>query len=160
MITLYKYKEYLIKTYKYEIDNTDEKQLNRKEYLNNKYTDSYLNKVIIDTQKIIAKIIEQKESNYYFIKIKEPYVSNKSISLNLCGGWFSDIVYEDINDNLISEYILKSTFGDKLVIDIQEKEYEFDTEDSDILSFDYEYFLYLQNIKPIEQRNLIKIKKK
>lgn len=159
MITLEEYKEHLINTYKYEIDNSEKKRIKRKEYLSKNYKDKYLNKIIKDTLKITKQIIEYKELNYYFIQLKEPYLI-QPISLNLCGGWHADIIYEDINNNLISEYILKKIFGEKLSIGIKEKEYEFDTGDPDILSFDYEYFLYLQGIKDVDTKKLIKTKKK
>ena len=158
MITLEEYKDYLISVYKYEIDNSLEKRNQRKEYLSKQYSDAYLNKIIIDTLKISNEIIEHKELNYYLIKLKESYCM-KTISLNLCGGWHSDMIYEDENNNLISEHILKQIFGKTTIIEIEEKEYEFDSGDDDILSFDYEYFLYLQNINSIDRKKLVKIHK-
>ena len=62
------------------------------------------------------------------------------ISLNLTGGWHSDIIFKDIDGNLISEYILKKVLGNQLSINIKEIAHEFDTEDPDILSYDYEYY--------------------
>lgn len=162
MIILEEYKEYLINTYKYELDNSEDKRNERKKILNKKYNDEYLNKIIEDTYKIINTIII-KNSNYCSIKINE--YNTTTISLNLIGGWFSDFIYEDINGNLISEYILRKVFGNKLIIEEKIIEHEFDTEDPDILSFDYEHFLYLQGLTNNINENLKflpkqKIKKK
>ena len=61
MITLEEYKMYLINSYVYEIDNTDKKRQERKNYLEEKYKDVYINKIIEDTYKIIELI--QKEQD-------------------------------------------------------------------------------------------------
>lgn len=142
MITLEEYKEYLINTYVYEIDNSNIKKIERHKKLNKNYQDNYLNKIIIDTYKLINLILEVKNNNYYSIKINEN--NPNYISLNLTGGWHSDTIYEDFNGNLISEYILKYFFGNTIIVETKVEEYEFDTEDPDILSFDYEYYLYVQ----------------
>lgn len=142
MITLEEYKTYLINAYVYEIDNSKDNILKRTKELNKNYKDAYLNKIITDTYKLIGLINNEKNNDYYSINIDEN--NPHYISLNLTGGWFSDIIYEDINGNLISQYILKYFFGNKVIIEMKIEEYEFDTEDPDILSFDYEHYLYIQ----------------
>lgn len=145
MINLEEYKEYLINTYKHQIDNSKEKIKNRQVYLSKYYKDEYLSKIIQDTLHLINILLKLDDTNYYYVKMPDSNINY--ISLNLSGGWHSDIIYEDINGNLISEYILKRVIGNYLSIDIKEVEHEFDTEDPDILSYDYEYYLYLQNFQ-------------
>ena len=154
MITLEDYKTYLINAYVHKIDNTEDKILERQKYLGKKYSDDYLHKIILDTYEIIDLICQEKNNNYYNIKLEEN--NPKYISLNLTGGWHSDTIYEDVNGNLISEYILKKFFGNTLIVESKIIEYEFDTEDPDILSFDYEYYLYVQGFK---NKNKQRIKK-
>ena len=154
MTNIAEYKNYLIKSYVHEIDNTEDKILERQKYLEKNYSDDYLYKIILDTYKIIDMICQEKNNNYYNIKLEENNL--KYISLNLTGGWHSDIIYEDVNGNLISEYILKNFFGNTLIVESKIIEYEFDTEDPDILSFDYECYLYIQGFK---NKNKQRIKK-
>lgn len=154
MITIEEYKQYLTNTYKHEIDNTEERRENRKVYLTNHYKDEYLNKIIKDTSNLINIILNISNINYYFIKMSDYNV--QYISLNLTGGWNSDTIYEDIDGNLISEHILKKTLGNQLSIDIKEIAHEFDTEDPDILSYDYEYYLYLQGFEKPKSKKLTK----
>lgn len=154
MITLEDYKTYLINVYVHKIDNTEDKTFERQKYLEENYSDDYLHKIIFDTYKIIDLICQEKSSNYYNIKLEEN--NPKYILLNLTGGWHSDTIYEDVNGNLISEYILKKFFGNTLIVESKIIEYEFDTEDPDILSFDYEYYLYIQGFK---NKNKQRIKK-
>lgn len=156
MTKLEEYKNYLIKSYVHEIDNTEDKILERQKYLEKNYSDDYLHKIILDTYKIIDLICQEKSNDYYNIKLEEN--NPKYISLNLTGGWHSDTMYEDVNGNLISEYILKKFFGNTLIIEQKIIEYEFDTEDPDILSFDYEYYLYMQGFAN-KSKNKQKIKK-
>lgn len=154
MISLEDYKEYLTNVYVHEIDNNQEKIEERKKYLKNKYRDEFLTKIISDTFKIIDLISQEKNINYYNIKLEE---NNPTyISLNIIGGWHSDTIYEDIDGNLISEYILKKHFGSMLIVEPKIIEYEFDTEDPDVLSFDYEHYLYIQGFK---NKNKQRIKK-
>ena len=154
MTNLEKYKNYLIKSYVHEIDNTEDKILDRQKYLKKNYSDDYLKKIILDTYKIIDLICQEKNNNYYHIKLEENNL--KYISLNLTGGWHSDTIYEDTKGNLISEYILKNFFGNTLIVEQKIIEYEFDTEDPEVLSFDYEYYLYIQGFK---NKNKQRIKK-
>lgn len=152
MITLEEYKKYLTSTYIYEYDNTKEKYHERTATLKSKYHDEYLAKIIIDTYKVI-KLLESVSDPYYNISIDEN--TPEYITLNLIGGWHSDTIYKDNDDNLISIYILKRHFGNMLIAETKIIEREFETDDPDILSFDYEYYLYIQGF-----HNQNKIKQK
>lgn len=163
MITLEEYKNALINVYRYEIDNCEVRKIKREEYLNKHYGDEYLNKIINDTYRVIKTILNTYESNYYYIDMNDD--TTCYISLNLTGGYFSDRLYIDSYGNIISEYILKRTFGNRLSVDLKEDEYDFETDDPDIVSFDYSYSLYLQgfpkNMEEIKENlfGLSKIKK-
>lgn len=154
MITLEEYKEYLINTYKYPIDNSDKKKMDREIYLLNHYKEEYLNKIIKDTSKLISTLLNLQDRNYYSIKMSDCNINY--IFLDLTGGWHSDIIYEDADGNLISSYILQKIIGNQLIIEVKEIEIEFDTEDPDILSYDYEYYLYLQGIKKEHKKKILK----
>lgn len=142
MINLEEYKNILISTYKYEFDNTEEQKRKRKKYLEKYYSDEYLSKIINNTYTIIKRIFDINEHGFCYIKIEDDMIH--TISLNLVGGYHSDRLYIDINGNIISEYILKRTFGTRLSIDVNIEEHDIESDDPDIISFDYEYFLYMQ----------------
>lgn len=119
MITLEEYKKYLISTYHQEYDNTLEKQKERKKRLEKNYSDEYLAKIIDNTYELVKKILEANEVIYYNVELSGEDQDN--ISLNLIGGFNSDIIYKDIYGNLISKYILKETFGPKLCVSVNEE---------------------------------------
>lgn len=164
MITLEEYKDELESIYRYEIDHSEKQKEIRKEYLQKYYDDEYLNKIINDTYQVIHKIVDSNPIGYYNIEMNDDTTSY--ISLNLTGGYFSDRIYTDIEGNMISEHILKRTFGSSLSVNLQVDEYERNSDDPDIMSFDYHFSLYLQGFpKNIEsmKKNLFgmsKIKKK
>jgi len=154
VINLEDYKNYLVSVHKYPIDNNEKKRLERMNHLNKSYSDDYLNKIINDTYSFIKDIFDKKddECNYYSLDLDDD--TTCFISLNLTGGWFSDRLYIDPNGNVISVYILHKVFGNQLSIWIKDEEIEFNTDDSDILSFDYRYSLYIQNFP----KNMLEIK--
>lgn len=154
MIGLIDYKNYLINKYSYEIDNNDIKRNNRKQHLIKYYSDEYLEKIINDTYSVIREIFDRENQEYFNIKLYD-YNNVAYVSLNLHGGWFSDRLYIDSNNRIISEYILKHIFGNKICIFVNEEEYRFDSCDPDIVSFNYENFLILQNFPD----NMSEIKK-
>lgn len=153
MITLEEYKDELVSVYRYEIDCSEQKKEGRKEYLNQYYYDEYLNKIINDTYQVIHKIVDSSPISYYNIEMNDDTTSY--ISLNLTGGFFSDRLYTDIEGNIISEHILKKTFGSSLSVNLQVDEYERNSDDPDIISFDYRFSLYLQGFP----KNMENIKK-
>lgn len=142
MINLDEYKNILISTYRYEIDNSENEKKNRRVYLDKYYGDEYLSKIITDTYKVIENIFDISQCGYCNIDMDEDTTSY--ISLNLTGGYFSDRLYVDSYGNIISEYILKRTFGEFLIVEVKEEEHDFETDEPDIMSFDYTYTLYLQ----------------
>lgn len=164
MITLDEYKDELTSVYYYEMDHSEASKENRKDYLNQYYGDEYLNKIINDTYQVIHQIVDSSPIGYYHIEMNEDTISY--ISLNLTGGFFSDRIYTDIEGNMISECILKRTFGSSLTVDLKVDEYERNSDDPDIMSFDYHYSLYLQgfpkNMENIKNGlfGISKIKKK
>lgn len=146
MINLEEYKNVLVNTYRYEIDNSESKKEERRELLNRRYNDEYLNKIITDTYHVIKNIFDISENGYCNISMDDD--TTCYISLNLIGGYSSDILYIDSYGNIISRYILKETFGNLFSITVKEIEYDFAEDDPDIMSFDYSYSLYLQNFPP------------
>ena len=74
------------------------------------------------------------------------------------GGGSPDEIFIDSNHRFISRYILKYVFGNYLIIEEKEEMQPFNTGDNNIVSFNYNYNLYLQNfpnnIEEIKQRIL------
>lgn len=142
MINLEEYKNALVNTYMYEIDNSDKMREERRIHLKQHYSDEYLSKIIDDTYIVIRKIFDICENGYCNINMNDD--TTFYISLNLCGGYFSDRLYIDSDGYFISEYILKNVFGKTLSVEVKDTEYELDMDDSDIMSFGYDYSLYLK----------------
>ncbi len=159
MITLKEYKRYLIEQYRYEIDNTPEKREERKQSLERQYSDEDLSKIINDTYLFLKDVLNSESVIYAgYSKIPIPYDTTSFISLNLTGGHHSDTLYVDDKGRTISNYIAKQFMNDYFYIDVIEEEREF--EDGDIVGFDVDYYLYMQNFpkntnKLIRELNLI-----
>jgi len=153
-ITLEEYKCYLINKYSYEIDNSELRRLRRMNLLNSNYKDEYLESVIIGTYNFINKIIEIYENNYFgYIKIPlemEPVITD--INLNLVGGFISDTVVSDSDNNFYSIGLLKKVFGSFFYIDPCMIEFYEEIDDEDglyIVSEIPTYYLYIQCEKRI-----------
>lgn len=145
MITLDEYKDYLVNWYKYEIDNTEERRNERKEYLNRVYNDDFLQKIIDDTYTFIRQIFDSSTIKKDYCSFPLNNDSPKYISCPyIVGGGFSDIIYIDLDGKFISRYILKYVLGKSLCVSLIDEEIPFDADDEDIISFDYMYYLYLQ----------------
>ena len=163
MISLDEYKKILIDYYRYECDNDLEKLELRKKELAKKYSDEYLNKIIEDTYNVI-KIIFEKQPNSFIIEMDDD--TTTYVNLNLIGGYFSDRLYVDPYGKIISESILKNIFGPQLIVDVMDEEIQLEDEDSDIVSFDYKYSLYLQGFpenmedikKELFEKNKVKMR--
>ena len=56
-ITLEQYKKYLVSRYNWECDNTEQGRLKRMSLLNHRYTDEYLENIVIGTYNFVNKII-------------------------------------------------------------------------------------------------------
>ncbi len=158
MITLDDYKKRLIKVYKYPIDNTESKREERLKYLEKQYSDVALNKIIIDSYEF-AKLVLKEDTTYsgYCEFPFENYDDVNYIGLGLVGGYHADVLYY-YNDLIISEIVLEEIFGKNLIIEIKEEQIDFETDDPDIISFDYYYYIYLQgfpnNLEEIKENLL------
>lgn len=168
-ITLEEYKCYLIDKYVYEMDNSELRRLMRVNLLNSSYKDEYLENVIIGTYNFIDKIIKMSENNYCgSIRIsldREPVITD--INLNLVGGFISDTIVRDTDNNFYSVGLLKRIFGSFFYIEPGMIEfYEEIDEDDDfcIVSEIPTYYLYIQCEKEIidsvKNKKVLKMMKK
>lgn len=153
-IGLEEYKTYLIDAYKHECDNTESERLKRTAILEKKYSNEYLESIIKGTHNFINKIIEIAQTNYNgYIKIpleEEPNI--KYIDLNLTGGWMSDTIVNDSNNNFYSIGLIKKVFGDFFSIEPCQIEYNEEVEGDDeflVVSEIPSYYLYIQCKKEI-----------
>lgn len=143
-ITLKQYKQYLISSYQYEIDNTPSKREERKQRLEQGYSDDELNTIIDNTYNFLKEVVNSESVIYDgYSKIPIPDDTTSFISLNLTGGHFSDTLYKDDKGRTISKYIIRQIVGGYFYIDVIDEEREF--EDGDIVGFDVDYYLYMQN---------------
>lgn len=153
-INLYDYKEYLIKTYKHECDNDEQSVLKRRNILDKKYADEYLEEIIIGTCNLISKIFEKSRDDYFgYISIPLDEAPNITyIDLNLTGGWMSDTIVKDSMDNFYSVDLLKQVFGSFFIIEPCKVEIIEETDENDNLGIVSEipsYYLYIQCKKEI-----------
>ena len=144
MITLEEYKEYLISVYRYEIDNTEENIIKRKNNLKKEYDDNFLRKIIIDTYKFIREILSSETIKHGFCSFDLEDDNTSYIYLDLVGGYNSDTIFSDSNGKLISKYILSKVFGDYFIIDVKEELIDYETEDEDVYWIDVNYSLYMK----------------
>lgn len=142
MITLEEYKNHLIGVYRYPIDNTETKIVNRKDILGKTIKDDKLQSIIDDTYDFIKDVLNSDTLDFGYCKIELEDDTTSYISLNLVGGYFSDTLYTDSKGRTISKYIMKHVLGETLIIGIDEEAYE--REDDDIIYYDYRYYLYMQ----------------
>ena len=146
MITLKEYKQHLINQYHYEIDNTPTKREERKLLLESKYSDEDLNSIINNTYLFIKDVLDNAyiEEGFDYYKIPLEKDTTSYISLNQVGGYHSDTLFQDDKGRTISKYIIKQFLGEYFYIDLIEEEREVETDD-DVLSFDHDYYIYMQN---------------
>lgn len=159
MISLSDYKEHLINSVMCEFDDDDFHKNERSEILSKRYDDKFLNKIIKDTYLFVQDILNSDTLEYGFCKIKLKNDITRFISLNLVGGYYSDKLYVDCNNRVISDFILKNIFGDSISIDVREEEVPFPCDEKDlfcIMSYDYCYWLFIQGFP----KNMNDIKKK
>lgn len=118
-INLEEYKTYLVTVYNYECDNNKINIEKRKDLLDSKYKNEYLESIINGTYSFVDKIMimyMNNELEYIKIPLKEePDISY--IYLNLTGGWMSDTVVRDSENNFYSIGLLKKIFGDFFYIE-------------------------------------------
>ena len=158
-ITLKQYKNHLVDSYRYEIDNVPDRKEQRRQELDRKFGDQQLMKIIRDTYSFIKDVLKSDTLEDGYVEVPVESDTTSFISLNLTGGYHSDTLYTDSKGRTISSYIIRQFFGDYFYIDLIENEYEREAED-DVVSFDYDYHIYMQgfpkNIKKYKREiNLI-----
>ena len=162
MISLNDYKNKLINDYNWSIDNTEFEREKRRQLLAKKYSDEHLEQIISDTNSLIKDVLTSQTLEYGYFKSDIDEDTTSYIDLNLHGGWNSDKLFIDASGRIISEWLLKQTFGSYLQIDVRCDEIE-DTSDKDILSYYYRYYIYIQgfpeNIDEIKESFFGKSKK-
>jgi len=153
-INIEEYKFYLINKYRYECDNNEIQREKRLSLLNKLYKDEYLESIIIGTYNFANKIIEMSENNYNgYIEIpleNEPKIID--IFLNLTGGWMSDTIVSDSENNFYSIGLLKQIFGKFFYIEPNRVEFTEELDEDDdfsILSEIPSYYLYIQCKKEV-----------
>lgn len=144
MISLTEYKQYLISVCHWPIDHDIAEIEKRKNIMNKRYSDEYLEKIISDTNDFVYDVLssETVKQGYFSKEIDDDTTSY--IYLNLHGGWHSDTLFvDDTSGRIISKYLLQQVFGSYLQIYVRCDEIE-DTTDEDILSYYYRYYIYMQ----------------
>lgn len=143
MISLNEYKNKLVNSYNWPIDNTESEREKRRQLLTKKYSDEYLEQIISDTNSFIKDVLSSETLEYNYFKSKIDDDTTSYIDLNLHGGWKSDTLFIDVTGRIISKFLIQQIFGSDLLIDVKEDEFE-DTSDEDILSYYYRYYIYIQ----------------
>ena len=143
MMTLEEYKNYLLNVYKYKIDSLLNKVKERENLLKRCYPDEFLNRVINDTCEFAKDVLNSETIKYGYCNFEIEEDTSFGIDLMITGGGYSDHLYKDSLNRIISEYILERIFGKSFYINVRCEEIERDCED-DVLSFDYHYSLYMQ----------------
>ena len=144
MISLTEYKQYLISVCHWPIDHDIAEIEKRKNIMNKRYSDEYLEKIISDTYSFIYDVLESETvKDGYFEKAVDDDTTSY-IDLNLSGGADSDTLFVDDNTGrIISNYLIHQVLGRNLIIYIKCDEIE-DDSDEDILSFYFRYYIYIQ----------------
>ncbi len=153
MITVEEYKKYLINHYRSEYDNTPEKREERKRILERKHSDEDLQRIISQTYDFIRDVLISDTLDSGYIKIPVYDDKTEYISLNLVGGYFSDMFIIDDDGRQISEHIINDFFGKQINFEIREEITE--KEEDDIVGLYPEYFIYMQGFP----KNIDEIKK-
>ncbi len=167
-ISLDEYKDYLINSYRHECDNNDFGRSKRRVLLSKSYTDDYLESVINGTYDLVDKIFDLSEENYHgFIEIpldSEPDVH--FLSLNLTGGWMSDTIVKDSDNNFYSIGILRKVFGYMFIIEPGKVEFyeELDEDDdfsivSEIPSYSFYFQCSKEDIDKAKGNKVLSLKK-
>ncbi len=153
-INLEEYKKYLVNNYRHECDN-NEKSINKRiSLLNKKYNDEYLESIINGTYTFANKIVEISEKDYYGY-IKQPLQIEPDIvyiDLDLTGGYKSDTIVSDSENDFYSIGLLEEIFGNLFIIDPCKIEIteEFEGDDDFLIMSEIPtYYLYIQCKKEI-----------
>ena len=158
MITLDKYKKYMVDYYDDIYDSTVNKKSERKKLLSDIYSDARLQKVIIQSYDFIKDILNDKkarENGYICIEL-DKYRVYDLIAIDRFRERECDTWYYDSNDRIISEYILKRTFGKNICIERINEEVVYDVGEDDIFGVEEEYKLRISNFP----KNMEEIRRK
>ena len=137
MISLKDYKEMLVNTHVYEYDNNEEMRRQRRILLDKQMNDEFLKQVIRDTYSFIKDVFDSDTISKDYCSFEIDENETKYISLNLIGGYESDTLYKDLKGRVISKRILNKLLGNYANIFIRDDEIPFETNDPDIVSYDY-----------------------
>lgn len=134
IFNLNNYKEYLISYCFYDLDNKEERKLERKKILEHRYSDEFLLNVIENTQEFIFNLLESCQSNYISIEMVK---DKEYIFTNCTFGYYPDVLISisDFNgEKKISKYLLEKFLGKsfKTYFDVNEVETH-DEEDEDLV---------------------------
>lgn len=144
MITLDEYKQYLLNNYKYKADGKLARIIEREFFLSKFYPDEYLNKIIVDSYDFIKDLFHYESLKKGYVHIELEKNSSTGIYLNKTGGGYSDELFVDEQERIISKYILKKVFGSQFHIEIDCDETLFETEIEELIGVNYHYYLYMQ----------------
>lgn len=163
MISLEEYKNYLISSYRYETDNTEEKRKERSIILESLYSNEELERIINDTYDFINDMLNSETIEFGYYK---EILDNKKIEyifLNSIGDAFADIIYYDKNNRRISKYIMHYIFGKYLDIVVRYVDVEKYDKD-DYIVIERINYLYIQNfsnnLKDVKDNLFVKSFKK
>lgn len=141
MLTLEEYKNILVEKGENTFLNPKEK---RRKYLEERYTDEYLNKIITDTYDFSREIFDMETLKDGFVTFEldldllHDFLGEDYIYTHDGLGRISDFLYCVYEKRMISEAILKEIFGKELLLNAQEHETFFQSEEgSDIMSRNY-----------------------
>ncbi len=140
MITLEKYKNYLINYCESICDDTELRRGWRREALEEKYSDEYLQKVVDGSFAFLEDIFSSETLSEDYCEFSLDENTTEVISLNLIGGVFSDTLFT-VSDKTISKHILKEIFGEKFDLYVAADPYIY-IEDY-LLKHGCDYFLYM-----------------
>lgn len=143
MISLNEYKNYLVNTYSWPIDNSNELALRRRKLLELKYGDEFLSKVINDSYSFAKSVLNSNTINNGYFRNELSDDTTMYINLELHGGWMSDTLFVDSEGRYISKYIIKKIFGRSILVELRTEEAEREVEDG-MFTFDYNYYIYMQ----------------
>ncbi len=143
VVSLEEYKNYLVNFYSWPMDGDKSFIKKRKEVLTNKYSDSYLLRIISDTNSFVKDVLISDTIDYGCFKTEVNNDEPLFINLELHGGWMSDTIYIDSKGRYISKHLIKTIFGKETIIELNVDEIERITDD-EIYDFDYRYYIYMQ----------------
>lgn len=143
MISLNEYKDYLVNTYSWPIDNSEELILKRRKLLELKYGDEFLSKVIGDSYSFARSVLNSSTINSGYFRNELSDDTTVYINLELHGGWMSDTLFVDSEGRYISKHIIKAIFGRSVLVELRTEETEREVENG-MFTFDYNYYIYMQ----------------